>query len=73
VIESDRALLNRLATVNISVGEVVRSMLDHMQDGRLQAADLRSVGRQLALLGSDMERRADELDRVRVIDSDDPE
>jgi hypothetical protein len=71
VIESDVALLRRLATISTSSGEVVRLMLSHAEDGRLRAGDLRSVGRELEQLGSDMQRRADELDRKRVIDSDD--
>jgi len=71
VIESDLALLRRMATVNISMGDVIRQMLDRMEDGVLPAADLRSVGRELALLGADMVRRADELDRTGVVDSDD--
>jgi hypothetical protein len=71
VIGSDRALLNRLATINISVGDVIRSMLDHMDDGQLRAADLRSIGQELALLGAGIVRRADELDHTHVINSDD--
>ena len=71
MIESDRALLRRMATVNISMGDVIRQMLDRMEDGVLPAADLRSVGRELALLGADMVRRADKQDHTRVIDSDD--
>jgi len=70
VIESDLALLRRMATVNISMGDVIRQMLDRMEDGVLPAADLRSVGRELALLGADMVRRADELDRTGVVDSE---
>jgi hypothetical protein len=62
VTEPDSALLHRLAVVNISIGEVTRLMLDHMEGGVLNAADLRSVGRDLLSLGADMVSRADELD-----------
>jgi len=58
-----------LAVVNISIGKVTRMMLDHMEGGVLNAADLRSVGKDLLTLGTDMVRRADELDPpVRVIE-----
>jgi hypothetical protein len=69
VTEPDRALLHRLAMVNISIGEVTRLMLNHIEGGVLNAADLRSVGRDLVLLGTDMVSRADELDAPgRVIE-----
>ena len=51
-----------MATVNASLGEVTRQMLNRMDDGLLNAADLRSVGQTLRELGTDMVSRADELD-----------
>jgi hypothetical protein len=67
---SHAALLRRMATVNIAMGEIIRQMLNHAEDGHLRSGDLRSIGQDLASLGADMVRRADEMDRVQVITSD---
>jgi hypothetical protein len=64
MIEVDRQLLSRLSAVNQSMGEIVLHMISREDGGQLNAADLRAVGRQLALLGADMVRRADDLDRT---------
>lgn len=59
----ERELLARMMTANQNMGEVVRLMLERLADGGLDPTDLRNVGRQLALLGADMVRHADRLDR----------
>ncbi|HEX3779679.1 MAG TPA: hypothetical protein VHX38_08410 [Pseudonocardiaceae bacterium] len=64
MIAIDRQLLSRLSAVNQSMGEIVLHMISREDDGQLNAADLRAVGRHLALLGADMVRRADQLDRA---------
>ncbi|HEX3779397.1 MAG TPA: hypothetical protein VHX38_06995 [Pseudonocardiaceae bacterium] len=62
MIERDRALLKRLATVNLGLGEVVLRMLAREQDGELDPEDLRAVGEPLRQLGIDMLARAGEID-----------
>jgi hypothetical protein len=58
-----------MAAVNQSLGEVTLRMSDRMDDGALNADDLRSVGEVLRDLGADMVRRADELDPpVRAVE-----
>jgi hypothetical protein len=64
MIKVDRQLLSRLSAVNQSMGEIVLHMISREDGGQLNAADLRAVGRQLTLLGADMVRRADDLDRT---------
>ncbi|MBV8994599.1 MAG: hypothetical protein JO287_13080 [Pseudonocardiales bacterium] len=64
MIEKDRVLLKRLAMVNQMMGELVIKMLPNVEGGQLNAADLRAVGREFAVLATDMLRRADELGHV---------
>lgn len=64
MINADRQLLSRLSAINQSMGEIVLRMIGRQDGGQLNPADLRAVGRQLALLGADMVRRADDLDRT---------
>lgn len=52
-----------MMTANQNMGEVVRLMLERLADDGLDPTDLRNVGRQLALLGADMVRHADRIDR----------
>jgi hypothetical protein len=67
VIEKDRALLNRLATLNIAMGEVVLRMVSRQDGGELDVVDLRMVGSELSQLGQDMLTRAAELDGPRPV------
>lgn len=58
-----RELLSRMMTINNAMGDITLTMLQHSESGELRSADLRVVGRQLALLGADMVRYANESDR----------
>jgi hypothetical protein len=60
----DIALLKRMATVNLSMGDVVIGMLGRQDLGRLDAEDLRLIGRNLVQLGADILMRADALDNI---------
>ncbi|MBV8993223.1 MAG: hypothetical protein JO287_05880 [Pseudonocardiales bacterium] len=64
MIEKDRVLFKRMALVNQMMGELVVKMLPSVEGGQLNAADLRAVGNEFAVLATDMLRRADEIDRV---------
>lgn len=64
---NDRELLARMMTVNKKMGEVILGMLGNADGGRLRSADVRSVGRELALLGADMMRYTTEM--VGIIES----
>jgi hypothetical protein len=70
VTPEDRTLLSRMAKVNRSLGDLTIALLSRLDEGDLRSADLRSVGRELALLGTDMIRHADALDRVIDSESD---
>ncbi|HEX3788607.1 MAG TPA: hypothetical protein VHW44_12160 [Pseudonocardiaceae bacterium] len=60
----DRTLLSRMAAVNRSLGEITIRILAGLDDGDLNVADLRSVGRELTSLGADMLQHADTMDHV---------
>lgn len=73
MIEQDRILLNRMARLNLAMGEVVIAMMDHQDGGELNETDLREFGGHLRQLGVDLLARADELAHHPVIDSPPPE
>jgi hypothetical protein len=64
----DARLLRRLSEVSSAIGPVLLLVIEHWRndpDGGLPpAADLRSVGKDLVTLGSDLIARADEVDRI---------
>lgn len=62
MIEADRELLARAATVNRHLGAVVSEMLTRQLDGELPAGRLRHLGEALAHLGNDMMARAADID-----------
>jgi hypothetical protein len=64
--ERDRALLKRLATVNLGLGEVVLRMLAREHNGELDQEDLRAVGEPPHQLGADMIIRANEIDHPQI-------
>lgn len=61
MIERDRELLARAATVNRHLGTVVADMMTRQDDGQLPAGDLHRLGEALAQLGADMMARASEI------------
>lgn len=70
MIERDRALLARAATVNRSFGAVVVELMQRHDDGQLPAGPLREVGELLAGLGREFIDRAAEIDGgARTIDA----
>lgn len=68
MIREDRELLNRLATVNQSLGEFVLDVISRQDGGELNAADLRKLGRALCTLGTDMTIRADRGGQMHQFD-----
>jgi hypothetical protein len=69
MIRRDRELLARLSVINQNLGEALLRMFSRQYGGELRADDLRRVGAQLADIGNDMVRRADELDGGGTADS----
>lgn len=61
VLERDRELLARAASVNRQLGIVVSDMLTHQLNGQLPAAQLHCLGEALAQLGTDMMMRSSEI------------
>lgn len=61
MIEADRELLARAATINRHLGAVVSDMITRQLDGELPADRLRHLGQALARLGHDMMTRSAEI------------
>lgn len=62
MIEADRELLARAATINQQLGTVVSDMMTRQFDGQLPADKLRRLGQALTQLGNDMITRAADID-----------
>lgn len=69
MIERDRALLARAATVNRSFGAVVVELMQRQDDGQLPAGPLREVGELLAGLGREFIDRAAEIEQAPAVDA----
>lgn len=69
MIERDRALLARAATVNRSFGTVVVELMQRQDDGQLPAGPLREVGELLAGLGREFIDRAAEIEQDPAVDA----
>ena len=61
MIRADRELLARLSAANQAIAPLVLRLLGNLDEGRLPAADLDRLGRQLRALGDDLIARAGEL------------